>query len=259
MVPFILLALFVLALAWDLIRTRTPHESYPPYLEYVRKGEYHLFEPLPSGWLTSPDVFAAYHSHYKAWVLITMFVIMGWLWLIFNVPELFGFGVAYLLMYIIAVMLAMADLSRPIETWWVAVPRPVGVWGPAVDLLLGAAAGIFFLAIATSIGVAWAFPPVVTGLARVLLIGVMVPITEEYLINKGTSTGIELLGVIPGIAINSIAFWMIMHYAIYGLTGPTAIFLLLFGIFRGLTILFTKSYVPSIIAHCFVNIGAVLV
>lgn len=223
----------------------------------------HLFSAFPEGWFCTEEVVKANRKVSNIIVAASLFMLLALLWFLVNVPALFKIVVTYLFLFMVVMIITLDEFQNPVKTWATARPRSIGIYGMKGDMIAGILGGVFFVLLSNVLQAygfqIWAVRSLMKGpnlFMTIFLVGFSIPMIEEYFFNKMLATFTENYGVVAGVLGVSVIAWMFFHYSVYGLTSLMALVVVLFGIYRGMSVMITKSYMPSTIAHMFVNMGA---
>ena len=214
----------------------------------------YLFSPMPEG------TFSARQPFFEAYAISGGYLLLvGFGWIIANVPEWFGMAIFYLCIAIVVMAVSLIERISPEGADATsAVLFGYGEWED--QFLWGALIGGVFIILN------FLNPPMqVVGLqiegmalASFILSVYMIPIAEEVIFRGVfTTTLMENLGLVPGVLIGGAVF-AAYHAFAYSYNLTPIIYAFIFGVMTGLTTARFKSVLPGIVAHAIVNFLAYL-
>lgn len=171
----------------------------------------------------------------------------------------FGVGIFYMLLLVLAMVIWFIESQNP-STRGVAIIDlgPTSTW--VISVPIGISLGIFFaLFLQYSLGAFLPFETIaIFGIPVELIIKIIapviaIPIAEEAFFGGVlTPTLSESLGIIPAAIMVGIV-WDLWHLGTYNSDVGILVALLVFRIVATFVILYTKSLMPTIIAHILIN------
>ncbi len=214
----------------------------------------YLFTPMPEG------TFSARQPFFEAYAISGGYLLLvGFGWIIANVPEWFGVAIFYLCTAIVVMAVSLIERVSPKGADATSsVLFGYGDWEE--QFLYGIAVGAGFVVLNI-----FAPPMQVVGLqiegmvmASFILSVYMIPIAEEVIFRGVfTTTLMENLGLVPGVLVGGMVF-AAFHAFAYSYNLIPILYAFGFGVMAGLTTAKFKSVLPGIIAHAIVNFLAFL-
>ncbi|KXA90788.1 hypothetical protein AKJ57_03655 [candidate division MSBL1 archaeon SCGC-AAA259A05] len=212
----------------------------------------HLFSHFPNGFYTH---FREGPMTLATWIYALSLLVFAWI--LTNLPEFQALALPYVILGIIAIVIAFAEILSAKKTFPSAFAGLSGYnVGPGVLILSGVAVACVFIPLSFTFQVSLEVEMFAVGgfLPTLAVVGFLIPTIEEGVFSSTVGASFcEKAGAIGGI-VGITAIWVAFHYYAWG---PFTISEILYlGGFRVVCMAFLvkyKSFLPAWISHMAIN------
>ncbi|RLI85929.1 MAG: hypothetical protein DRO98_06190 [Archaeoglobales archaeon] len=188
-------------------------------------------------------------------------IIIGFAWLMVNVPQLFALSVIYSFLCVFIGVVGLAERIAPKKSDVAILIWGYGKWGEQLAVGVAVAVPFVLMSFIGAYQLAYSYQFLsLKGrpLAAVIVTAFLIPIAEEGFFRCVIApTTAEGIGVVPAALVSASTF-AIFHFAVYQASIPAMFLAFLFGAFAAFADLIYKSGLPGLVGHIIINYSATL-